>query len=252
VSGAVNTVEIIGAGIESLQTSVDGYRAHYLRAGKGPPVVLLHGGASDSRDWLRTMAALSHRYTLYAPDLLGFGWNERKSEGYYLSEFCSFVLGFMDSLGLESPVLVGHSFGGRVCLDMALQHPEKVGKLVLADAAGLGKVSRFGTLVLTGFWLARKLFRIPQPYPKFLAREGDDPNWACVDELPDLKMPTLIIWKRYDLYYPLYIARRAAELIPDSRLVVVPGVGHAPHSRTNRVFNTHLLEFLDDSAPGEV
>ena len=120
MSRAANTVENIPAGIENLQTNVNGYRAHYLLAGKGPPVVLLHGGASDSRDWLRTMTALSLRYTLYAPDLLGFGQNERNSEGYYLSEFCTFVLGFMDSLGLERPTLVGHSFGGRVCLDIAL------------------------------------------------------------------------------------------------------------------------------------
>jgi pimeloyl-ACP methyl ester carboxylesterase len=245
VSRAIDTVEINRAGIENLQTNINGYQAHYLKAGKGPPVVLLHGGASDSRDWLRTMVALSHRYTLYAPDLLGFGRNERNTEGYYLSEFCSFVLGFMDSLGLERPTLVGHSFGGRVCLDTALKHPENVGKLVLVDAAGLGKVSRVGTTLLTGFWLARKLFLITQPYPKFLAREGDDPNWACVNELPNLKMPTLIIWKRHDLYYPVYIARRAVELIPGARLVILPGYGHAPHGKTNREFNRHLLAFLE-------
>jgi pimeloyl-ACP methyl ester carboxylesterase len=247
VSRAAKTVGNIQAGIENLQADVNGYRAHYLKAGVGPPVVLLHGGASDSRDWLYTMTALSPRYTLYAPDLLGFGQNERNSEGYYLSEFSHFILGFLDTLVLEKPVLVGHSFGGRVCLDMALQQPEKVGRLVLADAAGLGKVSKFGTALLTGFWVVRKLFRIPQPYPKFLAREGDDPNWACVDELPNLKIPTLIIWKHHDLYYPVYIARRAAELIPGARLVIVPGYGHAPHGRTNQEFNKHLLEFLDES-----
>jgi len=247
VSRATNTVDNIQAGIENLQTDVNGYRAHYFKAGAGPPVVLLHGGASDSRDWLHTMAALSQRYTLYAPDLLGFGQNERNNEGYYLSEFSNFIMGFIDTLGLEQPVLVGHSFGGRVCLDIALQHPEKVSKLVLADAAGLGKVSKFGTTLLTGFWVVRKVFRIEQPYPKFLAREGDDPNWACTDELPNLKISTLIIWKRHDLYLPLSIARRAAELIPGARLVIVPGYGHAPHGRTRDTFNKYLLEFLDES-----
>ena len=187
--------------------------------------------------------------TLYAPDLLGFGRNERNSEGYYLSEFSNFILEFLDTLRLEQPVLVGHSFKGRVCLDIALQHPETVGKLILADAAGLGKVSKFGTVLLTGFWVMRNIFRIAQPYPKFLAREGDDPAWACVEELPNLKVPTLIIWKSRDLYYPVYVARRAAELIPEARLVVVPGLGHAPHGRTNEEFNNHLLEFLDDSTP---
>lgn len=250
MSRAVSTVETIQAGIEDLQVNVNGYRAHYLRAGAGPPVVLLHGGASDSRDWLRTMTALSRRYTLYAPDLPGFGRNERNSQGYYFSEFSHFILGFLDTLGLESPALVGHSFGGLVCLDIARRHPEKLSKLVLADSAGLGKVSKFGTLLLTGFWAVRKLCRIEQPFPKFLAREGDDPNWFCVDELPSLKIPTLIVWKRHDPYYPLYIARRAAKLIPRARLVIVPGLGHAPHGRTNQEFNQHLLEFLGDTKLG--
>jgi pimeloyl-ACP methyl ester carboxylesterase len=67
-----------------------------------------------------------------------------------------------------------------------------------------------------------------------------------VDELPNLKVPTLIIWKSRDLYYPASIARKAAALIPEARLVIVPGLGHAPHGRTNRLFNKHLLEFLED------
>ena len=233
--------------IEYLNTVVNGYRAHYLKSGTGPPLVLLHGGASDSRDWLETIAALTDRYTLYAPDLIGFGQNERNSEGYYLSEFSEFVVNFMDNLELSCPCLIGHSFGGRICLDIALQHPERVRKLVLADSAGLGKVSRFGTVVLTGFWVVRKLFRLPQPYPTFLAREDDDPDWACLGRLPELKIPTLLIWKRHDVYLPLSIARRAAELIPDARLKVVPGLGHAPHGRTARLFIKYVSNFLDEA-----
>ena len=232
-------------GIESLKDEVNGYDAFYLKSGSGPPVVLIHGGASDSRDWLSTMNFLSDSFTLYAPDLLGFGQNERNSDGYYLSEFDDFVLGFMDAVGLERSFLVGHSFGGRICLDIALQHPERVNKLVLVASSGLGKVSRFGTVLLAGFWVIRKLFWIHQPYPKFLAREGDDPDWACLDELPNLKMPTLIIWKRHDPYLPLAVARRAAELVPDARLNIIPGFGHAPHKKNPAEFNRYLLDYLD-------
>ena len=231
--------------MESLKLKVNEHQAHYLKAGSGPPVVLIHGGASDSRDWVGTMAALSHRYNLYAPDLIGFGLSDRTKDGYYLSDFSEFVLGFMETLGLERPVLVGHSFGGRLCLEIALRHPEKVRKLVLIDASGLGKVSRLGNVILTAFWAMRKLLRRPQPYPKFLAREGEDYNWVGADELSRLRMPTLLVWKRYEPYLPVSIARRAQELIPEANLAVLPGYGHAPHGQNKKVFNRLLLDFLD-------
>ncbi len=231
--------------MESLKLRVGDNQAHYLKAGSGPPVVLIHGGASDSRDWEGTMAALSHRYSLYAPDLIGFGLSDRNKDGYYLSDFSDFILGFMETLGLEHPVLVGHSFGGRLCLEIALRYPEKVRKLVLLDAAGVGKVSILGNIILTGFWVLRKLLRLRQPYPKFLAREGEDTQWLCVDELPNLKTPTLIIWKRHDLYLPLTLAYRAKALIPRAHLKVLPGYGHAPHGQNKDAFNRLLLDFLD-------
>ena len=231
--------------MESLKLKVGDQQAHYLKAGSGPPVVLIHGGASDSRDWVGTLAALSHRYSLYAPDLLGFGLSDRTKDGYYLSDFSEFILGFMETLSLEHPVLVGHSFGGRLCLEVALRHPEKVRKLVLIDASGLGKVSRLGNSILTAFWAIRKLLRHQQPYPKFLAREGEDTSWLCVDELPNLKTPTLIVWKRHDLYFPLAIARRAEALISGAHLAVLPGYGHAPHEQNRKAFNRLLLDYLD-------
>jgi len=233
------------AGIEGLKLNVDGHRTHYLKAGGGPPVVLVHGGASDSRDWFDTMTSLAHRYTLYAPDLIGFGQNERSEDGYYLSDFSDFLLEFINTLQLEKPALVGHSFGARVCLDVAFQNHELVRKLVLVDASGLGKVTRFGSALTTVFWALRKLFRRPQPFPRFLAKEGDDYDRVSIDELARLTAPTLLIWKRLDPYLPLSIARRAEKLIPGSRLEVLPGYGHAPHQQNSQAFNRLLLNFLD-------
>ncbi len=233
------------AAIESLKLRVGGRQARYLKAGSGPPVVLVHGGASDSRDWAGTMTALSHSYSLYAPDLIGYGLSDRSKEGYYFSEFSEFVLGFIETLGLEKPFLVGHSFGGSLCLEIALRHPEKVSKLTLVDTAGLGKVSGLANFTLIAFWAIRQVLRLKQPYPNFLTRDGEDTSWLCLDELPNLKAPTLIIWKCHDPYFPLGIARRARELIPGARLVVLPGCGHAPHWQNNDAFNSHLLDFLD-------
>lgn len=232
------------AGIEGLRLNVNGHRTHYLKAGGGPPVVLVHGGASDSRDWFDTMTALAHRYTLYAPDLIGFGQSDRNEVGYYLSDFSDFVLDFIDTLQLEKPALVGHSFGARVCLDVAFQNHELVGKLVLVDASGLGKVTGFGSALVTVFWALRKLFRRSQPYPRFLAKEGEDYDQVSIDELARLTAPTLLVWKRHDPYLPVSIARRAEKLIPGARLEVLPGYGHAPHLQNSQDFNRLLLDFL--------
>lgn len=190
------------------------------------------------------MSSLSDRYCLYAPDLPGYGQSQRAEEGYYLSDFGDFILEFMETLGLEKPVLAGHSFGGRVCLEFALQHPERVRRLILIDSAGLGKVSRLGNGIHIAFWAIRKLLRIRQPFPKFRMKDGEDGNWLCLERLPGIRVPTLIVWKRHDPYFPLDLARRASSLIPGAKLAVVPGYGHAPHGETGESFNRLLADFL--------
>ncbi|MCX7912542.1 MAG: alpha/beta fold hydrolase, partial [Dehalococcoidales bacterium] len=197
-------------------------RAYYLKAGSGSPVVLVHGGASDSRDWIATMAFLADRFALYAPDLIGFGQSEKDEAGYYLSDFSDFLLGFIEALGLKRPALVGHSFGARVCLDAAIKQPAAVSRLVLTDAAGLGKISPLGSALFTANWKVRKLLNQPLPYPKFLTREGESYDYVDEDALRRLGVPTLIIWKRYDPYLPVSFGERAHRLIPGSRLVILP------------------------------
>jgi pimeloyl-ACP methyl ester carboxylesterase len=247
---AVKVIQDIPAGIESLETEIKGRRTHYLQAGSGPPVVLLHGGASDSRDWLRTMAALSHRFTFYAPDLLGFGQNARDEAGYYLEDFIEAIEEFIITLGLDNPDIAGHSFGGRVGAGLAIRQRVKVRNLVLIDTAGLGSVTWFGSSLMTFFWALRQLFRKPQPYPRFLTKEGEDTNWLCVNELTSLKMPMLFVWKRHDPYFPVSLARRAEKIIPGVRLEIFPGFGHAPNKQDNEAFNRLLLDFLSRDVKG--
>ncbi len=232
------------SGIESIRLNVNGRGAHYLKAGSGPPVVLVHGGASDSRDWIPTMAALKDRFAFYAPDLPGFGQSERDVKGYYLSDFSDFLLSFVEALRLDRPAIIGHSFGGRVCLDAALKRQEQVSRLVIMDASGLGRMSRLGSFLFTFFWALRWVLRRPQPFPRFLSKEGEDYNNVSDEVLRRLKTPTLIVWKRCDPYMPLAIARRAARLIPGARLTVLPGYGHAPARQNSETFNRLLADFL--------
>jgi pimeloyl-ACP methyl ester carboxylesterase len=234
------------SGIESLKVNVNGWQAHYLKAGRGRPVVLIHGGASDARDWTEPMAVLADRYSLYALDLLGYGLSERNESGYYLSNYTDFLLGFIDTLKLDKPVLAGHSLGGRFCLDVAIKDPSKVSKLVLIDTTGLGSMSAFGTALQYLFWGFRKVFRLKQPFPTFLLKPGEKFDHNYDDELRHLKVPTLIIWKSLDPYLPSAIGRRAAKMIPDSKLVLMHGWGHAPHKKSPKAFSKILADFLDN------
>ena len=231
--------------IERRQTDFKGRRIHFLKAGQGPAVVLLHGGASNSSEWIRTMTVGGDRYTFYAPDLPGFGESDRDEHGYYLTDYTDFLIGFIDSLKLENPALAGHSFGARICIDTACRSKDNISKLVLIDASGLGNMSLFGTVLFNFFTTARKALRKPQPYPKFLSKEGVDWDYVGDEALKSIRAPTLLIWKSADPYLPLAIARRAARLIPGAELAVIGGYGHAPHQQNdNAPFNRLLLEFL--------
>ena len=237
--------------IESLELKIGKRQAHYLKAGSGPPVVLIHGGASDSNDWAETMTALSQSYSLYALDMLGYGLSDRDKTSYYLSEFVDFTLGFIQTLGLDSAALalVGHSLGGRICLEIALQHPEKVRRLVLIDTVGFARLARWGTFLGATAWAIREALGRRQPYPRFLKKDGEDKDWRCLDKLTTLKVPTLVIWNSRDPYYPLREAIQAKQLIPEVRFEIFPGYGHAPHVKNRDYFNNLLLSYLNHDQP---
>ena len=246
-SSRAPTSETEDEGLRSFEIRANGHRLHCLRAGSGPSVVLLHGGASDSRDWLSTMAALSHSHTLHAPDILGYGKSDRPRPALYLREFVESTLDFIRGLEFDSHVLVGHSIGGRVCLEIALRHPEMVRGLVLIDTTGFARLARWGMYIGALMYWLRKTLHVKQPYPLFLKEVGEDKDWRCLERLPELRMPTLVIWNRRDPYYPVSNAFAATKLIPNARLEVFPGYGHAPHLQRLDYFNELLLDFLNSN-----
>jgi pimeloyl-ACP methyl ester carboxylesterase len=234
-----------GNGVETLTLKVGDDNIFLRKAGKGAPVLLLHGGACDSSDWVETMSALSGSYTLYAPDLVGYGQSDRNRDGYYLSDFTDSTVGIIQALNLDSQlVIVGHSLGGRVALDIALNHPDRVRKLALIDTTGFSRLARWGSFLGTMAYYVRKVLGRPQPYPRFMMENGAVPDWVCLDRLPELKMPSLIVWNRRDPYYTVKGALRAKELMPQAQLEILPGYGHAPHRTERDSFNKLLAAFL--------
>ena len=114
---------------------VNGQQIHYVRAGEGDPVVLLHGWPQTWYMWRKVIPALAEKYTVIAPDLRGFGQSSKPLDGYDKRTVAADIHALVASLGFEKIFLVGHDFGGPTAYAYASAHPEDVRKLVILDVA---------------------------------------------------------------------------------------------------------------------
>ena len=119
---------------QSKFADVNGVRLHYLQAGKGAPIVLLHGFAETSHMWLPLMARLSDKHTVIAPDLRGFGRSSTPEQGYGKKAMAQDIHALVKSLKFDHIRLVGHDIGLMVAYAYAAQYPDEVDRLVLMEA----------------------------------------------------------------------------------------------------------------------
>jgi pimeloyl-ACP methyl ester carboxylesterase len=119
-----------------------GHVIAYQEAGPadGEVVVLLHGLASDADTWDKAIRPLAdHGLRVIAPDLLGHGQSDKPDSAYLLSDFAESLRQFLDALDVAAATLCGHSFGGAIAMFFGSQHPERVARVVLVSAGGLGR-----------------------------------------------------------------------------------------------------------------
>jgi pimeloyl-ACP methyl ester carboxylesterase len=115
-------------------------RVHHTYGGRGSPVLFIHGlGSSGYMEWRFNLESAAHGHRVFAPDLPGFGRSEKPRARYGIPYFTRFIERYMDERGLRSAAVVGASLGGRVALELALESPRLVRKLVLVNALGLGR-----------------------------------------------------------------------------------------------------------------
>ena len=120
--------------IESRFAEVNGVRLHYLVAGKGDPVLLLHGYAENSHMWRPLMAQLVKSHTVIAPDLRGFDRSSKPASGYEKKVMAQDIHALATSLGYRHAMVVGHDIGLMVAYAYAAQYPNEVDRIVLMDA----------------------------------------------------------------------------------------------------------------------
>lgn len=275
VLGTLTRARLVYSGFHNEYTTIRGNRIHYYEGGSGAPVVLVHGLGSRAEDWANLMPQLKQAgFHVYALDLLGYGRSARPANATYsISEEAQYVEDFIAQRGLEKVDLVGWSMGGWVAMRVALDQPQRIGRLVLCNAAGIRFVPSFTIFDFepTTIPAVQRLYRLlmPQPteLPDFLARDMVSKfkklNWVVDrsarsmfrgDDLLDgklgsLQMPTLIIWGKEDHLIPLATGVSLHEQIPQSVLEIFDGCGHlAPGQCASRI-GPRLVDFLQDKEP---
>ena len=113
---------------------------HELRGGRGTPVLFIHGlGSSGYMEWRFNLESTAVRHRVFAPDLPGYGHSQKPDVRYTIGYFARFIERYMDDCGLRGATIVGASLGGRIALEIALEHPRLARRLVLVNALGLGR-----------------------------------------------------------------------------------------------------------------
>ena len=152
--------------IASRSAAVDGTQIHYLTAGHGPAVLLLHGYAETSRMWRPLIPRLTERFTVIAPDLLGIGDSAIPAVGADMKTAAIRIHSLMQSLGIKNAEVVGHDIGLMVAYAYAAQFPNETTKLVVMDAFLPGVAGWENVFNNPNLWH----FRFHGPYPENLVR----------------------------------------------------------------------------------
>ena len=233
--------------IENRFVTVGGFNTHYLVGGKGPPLVLVHGGVTTAEEaWAHNLSSLTQRYCVYAPDLVGHGKSDKPATDYALPFFTTFFEQFVEALGLEKFSLMGHSLGGGIALAFTLHHPEKVDKLVLIDSGGIELSMTWLGRFLMFFFMLKAWIKRDETYLSLMRNGAKDPQ-VFGDRLSEIKAPTLIVWAKGDRYLPVRQAYKAHQLISNSWLHIFERSWHAPHKEHPEEFNRLALDFLSST-----
>jgi pimeloyl-ACP methyl ester carboxylesterase len=223
-----------------------------------PEVLAFHGWGRRGSDFTSSLQGFSG----IAPDLPGFGASPVPDEAIGADAYADIVVGILDSFD-RPPVLVGHSFGGRVAVCLAAKYPERVGPLVLTGVP-LIRVGA-GRRPAAGYRLVRRLNRMGLISDERLEREKRSRgsadyqsargvmrdilvkvvNESYEDQLARLAAPVHLLWGADDEEVPVSVATSAEALIRDASLEVLPGVGHLVPTQAPDALHDAIVKALN-------
>ena len=258
--------------LESRAVKVGGIHIRYLSGGQGDPLVIIHGCGDGAEAWLPAARELARHYTVYVPDLPGFGYSQSLRGNCHVSNFVSFTDDFSRSLYLNRFHLLGHSSGGSIALLYALRFPHRIKKLTLVSSIGLGEgvalwvrvlsspvfartIGEAGIAILKAAgWLSGLLHTSPRfvnSLPRARVALGTSTttlkrrSTVPLGHVSELTMPTLLVWGSNDSIVPVSHAYATARLIPRCQLHVFEGTGHNIHRDKSEELCQLLVRFFN-------
>ncbi len=267
------------AGAVGKDVTVLGFKLHYLEAGQGPPVVLLHGLGGDGSRWAPNIAPLAKDFHVFALDQIGFGQSDKPLANYHTGMLAEFLVDFLKAVHVPRASLVGNSMGAGVALYAAARFPDAVDRIVLADGGGFrspgaapaapsaealrrrqlqNSVTREETreffrilfhdksLVTDRMVDDQLAMRLRSAFTITKIQEAGEKGLGALTEaqVRGVHAPTLVMWGQYDELANPAGADRLANTIPGAKKAIIDNCGHMPQLERADEFNRIVRDFL--------
>jgi len=243
--------------VVNLKKRIKDVDINYIQYGKGEDIVLLHGWGQNIEMMKPLGNAFEQNHKITILDFPGFGESDEPKEPWTTKDYAIMLSEFLDELKISCPIIMGHSFGGRVAIMYAANHPVK--KLVLFGSPCVKEEKPLSMKQK----LYKKLYQI-----KFLAPLGDKMkkhlgstdyknasnimrdtlvnvvNYDLSKEAMEVFAPTLLIWGELDTEAPVSDAKKLEQLLPDAGLIVLPNASHYAYLENLSYVTKILEEFL--------
>ena len=245
-----------------------GLKVHYEISGEGREILLLHGWGANINTYASITKQLSNNFKVIALDFPGFGESQEPQSVWGTAEYAGLVKELLDKLNIRRPILIGHSFGGRVIIYLTGKLKVQASKIILMGSVGIKPkrslqyyykvytyklVKKAATLLLPSTKAEEIIAKArskhgstdyknaPGIMRSILVKTVNEDMRQC---MPDMKAPTLLIWGENDTDTPVSDGKQMEKLIPDAGLVVLKNAGHFSFLDKAYEFNIIVDHFL--------